>query len=561
MDVCEEHREGGSLNKIRYRLQIWRQIYPHMNGLKRWFAGDIVSEILLKIISMLFPIIYGVFLESVILERNKDNLIIVVGGYLVLQLVKSVVILFQKSCQNKVNYTVSRKIRVLSLEKYFHMKFEAYGSFHTGDIKMTLEDAVNKLTSFQTQFYLYCMNCVYIVILAVVLIQLGWRLALVAFLFVPITFILDHIVSHSEKNVNQILDANDASWAAWLDETVKCWKEIRINQYGSKRKKEFEDFQAIDETYFRTWLRFWVTRILAIPKIKDDFVMQFVLYFLGGILIYYNYITISVLLVFVQYYGMLSNCVKEISTSDANMQSNMPQYERILKHLANEENTYIDGTLMPELYAVSFENVTFGYPDTEKRILQNVSFHVGAGARVGIYGESGVGKSTVLKLIMGQLEPDAGNIKYGDVLLKDICKEKLYQKIAYISQEASLFQESILENLCLGNENASMESVEEACKRACIYDFIMSLPGGFETQIGENGALLSGGQRQRLLLAKALLRDASLYILDEVTSALDNQIEKDIIDALKCIPKEKTVIIVAHKKQFLGMCDYLVKLS
>ena len=548
------------MNKLKYRFRIWQQIYPHLLGLKRWYIGDISAEIVNRIVTMLFPVIYGVFLERVILGRNKDYLTMVILGYLILQVAKSAVTVFQKNCQNKVNYTVSRKMRVLSLEKYFHIKFEAYSSFHTGDIKMTLEDAVNKLASFQTQFYLYCMNYVYIIILAVIMIRMNWRLAFAAFIFVPITFFLDHLVSHSEKNVNRVLNHNDASWAAWLDETVKCWKEIRINQYEVKRKKEFEGFQVIDETYHSIWLRFWVTRILAIPKIKDDFVMQFMLYFLGGILIFYNYISIGVLLVFVQYYGMLSDCVKEVSTADANLQSDMPHYDRILKHLGSQENMYADGTLMPDQYAVSFDNVTFGYPNAETKILQDVSFRIGAGDRVGIYGESGTGKSTVLRLIMGQLEPDAGNITYGDVALRDICKAELYKRIAYISQEARLFQASILENICLGNEGASMESIEEACESACIYDFIMSLPDGFETRIGENGAMLSGRQRQRLLLAKALLRDADMYILDEVTSALDNQVEKDIIDALKCIPKDKTVIIVAHKKQFLGMCDYLVKI-
>lgn len=547
------------MNKFRYRIQIWKHLHPHMNGLKKWFACDVFSEIVSRIVSMLFPVIYGLFLERVILGRNKSYLTVVIGGYLILQLVKSAVAVFQKHCQNKVNYTVSRKIRGLSLEKYFCVKFEQYSNFHAGDIKMTLEDAVNRLTSFQTQFYLYILNWVYIIALVLILLFINWRLAVAAFLFIPITFFLDHMVSRGEKGVNQIRNENDASWAVWLDETVKCWKEIRVNQYEAVRKKEFERFHATDERYFVIWLRFWVTRVLAIPKIKDDFVMQFMLYFLGGILIYYQYLSIGVLLVFVQYYGMLSDCVKAVSTADADLQADMPHYDRLLKHLGDEENTCVDGELLPDQYAVSFENVSFGYPGAEKKILQDVTFHVEKGSRVGFYGESGAGKSTILKLMMGQLEPNKGSIKYGNILLKDICKKKLYQKIAYISQEARLFHESVLENLCLGNENAAMEDIEEACKRARIYDFIMSLPDGFETKIGENGSLLSGGQRQRLLLAKALLRNADMYVLDEVTSALDSQVEQDIIDTLKCIPRDKTVIVVAHKKQFLEMCDYLVK--
>ena len=388
-----------------------------------------------------------------------------------------------------------------------------------------------------------------------------WRLALVAFLSVPVTFILDRFVSRREKGINQKINENDASWTTWLDETVKCWREVRVNRCENKRKEEFEEFQTVDETYFVTWLRFWVTRVLVIPKIKDDFMMQFVLYFLGGIFIYYNYISIGMLLVFVQYYGILSGSVKAVSSMDAGLQSEKPHYERILKHLAGEETVEEDKNLIPARYDLSFEHVSFRYADAKKEVVHNLSFQAAMGSRVGFYGESGAGKSTVIKLMLGQLKPDAGLISYGTVPLKDICKRELYQRIAYISQEARLFRESIAENLRMGKADASLEEMAEACKRADIYDFIQSLPEGLETEIGENGALLSGGQRQRLLLAKAFLRDADIYIFDEATSALDARTEEHIKDTLKAVPGNKTVFIIAHKEQFLELCDFVVRLS
>ena len=124
-----------------------------------------------------------------------------------------------------------------------------------------------------------------------------------------------------------------------------------------------------------------------------------------------------------------------------------------------------------------------------------------------------------------------------------------------------MFRESIAENLRMGKADASLEEMAEACKRADIYDFIQSLPEGLETEIGENGALLSGGQRQRLLLAKAFLRDADIYIFDEATSALDARTEEHIKDTLKAVPGNKTVFIIAHKEQFLELCDFVVRLS
>ena len=549
------------MNRLKYRCEIWKQIYPYFQGSRAWYGGESLSDFMIRIIAMLFPVFYGILLEKVILEKSMDWLVWVITGYLLLQLAKSGLSLFQKHCQNQVNDLVYRKIRVSALDKYFHMNFRTYSGLQVGDVKMTLEDGVNKLTTFHTQFYQYCVNGAFIIIMAIILLCINWHLALIAFPAIPVTFLLDHLVSRREKKVNEILNRNDASWATWLDETIKGWKEIRVNKCEDKRKGEFENFQKVDETYFLSWLRFWTTRTLVIPKLKDEFIMQFVLYFAGGILIYYRYISIGVLLIFVQYYGMLSDHVKELSTSDANLQSEMPHYERILKHLDSEETVDEDGNVMPERYDISFENVAFGYSNTSKNIFNDLSFCIREGDRVGFYGESGAGKSTLIKLLTGQLEPDGGNIKYGDVPLKRICKRKLYEKIAYISQEAKLYGESVLENLLTGNADASMEEVEEACRRACIYDFIMSLPDGFDTEIGENGALLSGGQRQRLLLAKALLRDADIYILDEATSALDNQVEEHIKESLQNLPGNKTVIVVAHKERFLEICDYVVRIG
>ena len=180
---------------------------------------------------------------------------------------------------------------------------------------------------------------------------------------------------------------------------------------------------------------------------------------------------------------------------------------------------------------------------------------------MGICGASGTGKSTLVKLLLGQLEPTEGNISYGGVPFGEICKDKFYKKIAYISQDATLFRESIAENLRLGKADASKEELIEACERAKIYDFISELPEGLETDIGENGSMLSGGQRQRVLLAKAFLRDAEVYVFDEATGALDGQVGKEIEEAIEALPKDKIVILVSHKQSLLNRCDRVISVS
>lgn len=559
------------MSQLKYRFQIWKVVYIYLKEQKLWYVGDVIGEIVIRVLTLMFPLMYSILLEKVILQKELKALWLILVGYVVLQLVKSGIVLLQKNCQNKVNYNISRKMRCGALDKYFHSQFKEYERINVGDVKLTMEDAIDRIMLFPTQSHQYCLNIAFALIMLAVLVRISPLLSLVAFIVIPVTFILDMLVSNGEKKINSKMNMNNAIWATWIDESLKGFKEIRVNQCETKWKHIFEEFQRTDEVYYIKWLRFWTTRVLVLPKIKDEFVMQFLLYFVGCVLIYYNQITIGMLLVFVQYYGILSNYVKETSASDANLQSDLPYYERVLQHFMNHDNEYVDGEKFPKQHRISFENVSFNYEDmctdslkimeVDSSVLETLSFEIENGTKVGIYGESGSGKSTLIKLMLGQLEPTAGDIKYDGISVKDICKEKLYKEIAYINQEARLLNVSILENICLGVEVFKMEDVIEVCKEVCIYEFICSLPDGFETKVGENGCLLSGGQRQRILLARALLRKAKLYVLDEATSALDGKREQEIINVLQNMPKDKTLVMISHSPRMLEMCDKLIYIS
>ncbi len=546
------------MKKFRYRLTVWKWLLPFLGRVKWAYVGDIVSDLLIRVLDMLFPVVYGILLEKIIIEKQRDLLGWVLGAYLALQIVKSVLKVLQIHCQNKVNHKVYRKLRVAIMEKYFGRKFPAYQTLTTGDVKMTVEDAVNKLNGFQTQFSQYCLNGIFGVLMVVVLFGIDWRMALVCVVSIPLTFFMDHAVSKAEKGYVEKREQNMASWVTWMDETVKSWREIRINRCEAKREAEFTEFQTNDDIFHGKWIRFWVTRVLVIPQIKDEFIMQFVLYFLGGILIYYNQLTIGVLLVFVKYFGILSDSVKAVSESDANLQAEQVHYERIRRHLSEETLMEKDGTRLPDTLTVQFDAVTFAYGEKEKKVFDRKSFCVRKGERVGISGASGTGKSTLVKLLLGQLEPTEGQVLYEGIPFDEICKEAFYKKIAYISQDAKLFRESVAENLRQGKTDATEDEMKEACKKARIYDFISELPEGLETDIGENGSMLSGGQRQRILLAKAFLRDAELYVFDEATCALDGQVEEEIWDCIKQIPRDKTILIVSHKEDVFKNCDYVL---
>lgn len=194
---------------------------------------------------------------------------------------------------------------------------------------------------------------------------------------------------------------------------------------------------------------------------------------------------------------------------------------------------------------IEFCDVTFGYEDAT--VLENMSFKIEKNQKIGIVGESGSGKSTIGKLLMHYWDVHKGSIKLGGVDIRDISLQKLMKQISYVSQDNFLFNFSIKENLIIAKPDATEEELINACKAACCHDVIMGLENGYDTNVGDSGNKLSGGERQRITIARAILKNADIVILDEATSFTDAQNDAMINAAIRNLSKDKTLITIAHK--------------
>ena len=212
------------------------------------------------------------------------------------------------------------------------------------------------------------------------------------------------------------------------------------------------------------------------------------------------------------------------------------------------------------LYDINFENVCFAYND-EKKVFDNLSFSAKENKLTAIVGYSGGGKSTIAKLIAGYWNINKGKISIGNVNLKDVSLEKNMEIVTYVSQENYLFRKSIIDNMRMANQNASIEEIKDACKKASCHDFIMSLPNGYETIIGESGSNLSGGERQRLTIARALLKDSPIVLLDEATAYSDPDNEAEIQKSIDALVENKTVIMIAHRLSTIIGADKIIVLN
>ncbi len=210
---------------------------------------------------------------------------------------------------------------------------------------------------------------------------------------------------------------------------------------------------------------------------------------------------------------------------------------------------------------IQFNNVNFSYPQREDLVLQQLSFKIQPSETIALVGRSGSGKSTLVNLLPRFYEVNSGSITIDDHDIRDYQLEDLRKQFAFVSQSVNLFNDTIASNIAYGDFNASLDKIIEAAQAACAYDFIMDLPQGFDTLIGENGVLLSGGQRQRLAIARAILKDAPILVLDEATSALDNESERFIQIALDRLMQNRTTIIIAHRLSTIEQADRILVLE
>jgi len=549
--------------KEKYRFNVLQHLFPYTKGVRKFWLLIFVLNLFSMLFGFITPHFYRIFINDVILRKVFDQIYVVLIGYLGI-FVLNVVIGYLK---NYAQYTLNNHL-LLTMKKriftgYFHRPLDQYDSLSVGDMKMNIEDDTAQIRNFTGYQSLdYWTTILTFVCSLVLLITIDWRLSLFSVLTIPITIWADHTLSRKEAALNESNRENDQQMYSWLSASIQGWREIRALHIDRPQNRRFLHYLINFARYYSKWINYWTSRALVIPKIKDDFFMRFGLYFLGGLLIIRGDIHIGDLLVFASYYGILSNAMRVISTSNAELQANMPLTDRLLEQLTRAENHISSACELPSGdQALVLENVHYRYPGAEEDTLHGCSLMIKQGEKVAISGPSGCGKTTLIKLIAGMLTPTQGKITYGGEELKHLSPDELYTRMGIVMQETYLFNASIRENMLYGKADASDKEIYTACEKANIASFIAELPEGLDTMIGEGGIKLSGGQRQRIVLARMFLRNADIYILDEATSSLDIHNETEIYDAIHQLARDKTVIIISHRSSALAHCDRIIDIT
>lgn len=391
--------------------------------------------------------------------------------------------------------------------------------------------------------------------------RLDWQLALVALAVSPILFIITRIYRLRLRRQSRQIKKFESAALSVVQEVLTA---VRVVKAFGQEDRERERFvrRSSEGMWARIRLSLAEGGLGLLLGLTTALGTAAVL-FIGVRNVQAGTLTLGELLLVMGYLAQLYGPLKTISRKVASLQSHLASAERAFS-LLDEAPDVIERPdarpLARAAGAVVFRNVCFAY-DQGHPILQNISFAVPAGTRVGIAGETGAGKSTLVSLLTRFYDPTAGQICLDGVDLRDYKLADLRNQFAIVLQEPVLFSTSIAENIAYARLGASEAEIIQAARAANAHDFIVSLPDGYETQVGERGMRLSGGERQRIALARAFLKDAPVLIMDEPTSSVDMRTEAGIMEAMERLMAGRTSFMIAHRLSTLKHCDLLLMIN
>ena len=508
------------------------------------------------------PWIIKDMVDQVLKEKNTEMLNYIVISIIVVFIIRGIAFYGQSYLMNYVGQRVIIDIRKAVFEKLQRLSLDFYDKNKTGTIMSYVTNDVNALQSAMVENVVEMVTESVILIASIVMmIYLDWRLFLVTFSTFPVVLLfIDQFGKRIRKSGSRIQEAT-ADITSVLQETVSS---ARVIKSFVREEYEINRFDKENMNNFRANMKYAQLSATLTPTI--EFVAAVgvtIILWYGGNSVIDGTITAGSLVAFLTYAVNISNPIKRLSRVIGNIQRAMAAAQRVFDVLDLPESikNLPEAKVLPTVKGqVSFNNVSFSYNPGEQ-VLNNVSFSVKPGEMIAFVGPSGAGKSTVASLLPRFYDVTDGSITIDGEDIRRVTLDSLREQVGIVPQETVLFNGSVYDNILYGRLDATKEEVEAAAKAANAHNFIMDLPKGYQTMLGDRGVNISGGQRQRISIARAILKNPQILILDEATSALDTESERVVQEALDRLMIGRTSFVIAHRLSTIKNADKIMVLE
>ncbi|MBS7611153.1 ABC transporter ATP-binding protein [Candidatus Bathyarchaeota archaeon] len=542
--------------------RILPRLFKYLIAHKLLFTISTVLVVAGTVIDLLLPWISRDVINNVFIG-SASNIWIYAIAILGLTVLHGTLFFLRDYLSGLMSQKISHNMR---LQLYKHLQDLSYSFFDrvdVGQIINRLTSDIDTIGNFISSSITQLLNSTLVILLvSVIIISINASMALIAIsITVPFIAIISMIFAKLVRPIFERRWIEQGRLNTAVAESVSGFRIIRalgienwaFTKFNFVNKQVYDLSMRSEKLGARTWP--FLNLVIGVSSA--------IVYWYGGLRFFNNEITIGDLIAFSMYLGFLVWPIMSFGFLFADYQRTNVSAGRVFEALDAEPEVKEKPNAMelPNIKGhVVFENVVFGY-DPDKPVLKGVDLEVKPGEKIALVGITGSGKSTLIKLIPRFYDPQKGRILMDGYDIRDVKLSSLRKQIGVVHQDIFLFPMSIRENIAYGKPNATYDEIEKASKIARIHDFIMSLPEKYDTVIGERGVTLSGGQRQRLAIARALILNPRILILDDSTSSVDSETEKEICEALKELIKDKTVFIVTQRLSTLKLADRIVVLD
>jgi ATP-binding cassette, subfamily B, bacterial len=444
--------------------------------------------------------------------------------------------------------TLYNHIQRLSLAEHDHTR--------TGDLISRVTSDIGAVQDFINSALLGMMvNSLTLVGMIGVMLYVNWRFTLIALSIAPVLFVLVYSFTRRIKNASRKVRKKESELVSAVQEVLNSVRVVKAFAREDFEVSRFES-QSLENVETALEARGLKAKLAPIVDVMVSIGTCLVLGY-GARLALRGELSTGVLIVFLLYLGKMYKPMRELSKMTDTVSKAVVGYERIQEVLEIEARVKDSprAKRAPRFKGkIEFEHVTFAYDD-QPPVLRDLSFTIEAGQVAAIVGPSGTGKTTIISLVPRFYEPQSGKIRIDGTNICQYTLKSLREQVSFVLQDTLLFRASIWDNIAYGKPDATPEQIVRAAKQANAHEFIEKMPEGYDTIVGERGATLSGGQRQRIAIARAVIRDTPILILDEPTTGLDSTSEQAVLEALDRLMKGKTSIVVAHHLSSIRRAD------